>query len=551
MSSLLSSGKDLRFDGRPTPLKTSLFILICLGWLLPGLTGHTPWKYDEAVSQGIVHGLLHGSNWLSPDLAGTPYFNHPPLFYWVAALLAKSLQSILPDHDAARLASGWFMLLTFIGLAIAASSLFGSRAPRAAILIFIGSVGLVIRAHEMSAHLAWLAGISWVLAAIPWARTRSAMAGVMGGLGLGMAFLSQGLLALGLLLPLVMLTPLLIPAYRPAHPLRYGLLWLLTALPAVTAWPILLLLLDPHAFAHWEPFLLQPLLQPARWIDPEAIPPYYLGVITWFAWPAAPLAVAGLWTSGRRGLGTPSTRWLLLCLVLWLPTLGYGTAPRESNALPLLLPLSLLAAGGIDQLKRGASAALDWFGTLTFGLLTSVLWLGWIAQLIGHPTAVVQWLDSQLPGFQARFHWAQFTLSLAITLLWLLTIIHSRPSPRRAVINWTVGMTVSWILVMTLWLPYVEASRSYAPMMQALQRALPAHFNCLESSGLGEPQRGLLYYYLNLRTRALELEPHARCNLWLVQSHPEESFVVPAGWHLRWSGARNGDRGERFQLFEH
>lgn len=550
MSSLLSSGKDLRFDGQTTPFKTLLFFVVCLGWLLPGLTGHTPWKYDEAVSQGIVHGLLHGSDWLSPDLAGIPYLSHPPLFYWVAALLAQSLQGILPDHDAARLASGLFMMLTFLGLATGAWSLFGTRAPRATILIFIGSVGLVIRAHEMSAHLAWLAGISWVLAALPWARTHSAWAGIMGGLGLGMAFLSQGPLALGLLLPLLVLAPLLIPEYWPAHPLRYLLLWLMTALPAVTIWPTLLYFQDPHAFARWWPLLTQPLFDPARWIDPEALPVYYLGVITWFAWPATPLALANLWSNGRRGLGTPPTRLLLLCLLLWLPVLGYCTAPRESNALPLLLPLSLLAAGGIDQLKRGASAALDWFGTLTFGLLTGALWLGWIAQWVGQPAAVVQWLDRQLPGFQSRFHWSQFILSLGITLLWLLTITHSRPSPRRAVINWTVGMTVSWILVMTLWLPYVEASRSYAPVMQSLQRALPAHFNCIESSGLGEPQRGLLYYYLNLRTQTLERTPHARCNLWLVQSHPEESFVVPAGWRLRWSGARNGDRGERFQLFE-
>ncbi len=551
MRTLLSTEKNLSFDGKATPLKTALFLLVCLAWLLPGLTGHTPWKYDEAVSQGIVHSLTHGGNWLSPDLAGEPYLAHPPLYYWVAAFLVQCLNGLLPAHDAARLASGLFMAITMAAMATGARALFGPRAMRLSVLVLIGSVGLVIRAHEMSSHLAWLAGIAWTLAAIPLGRTHPRLGGLLGGLGFGIAFLSAGTLAFGLLLPILLLAPLVAAEYRPARPLSYLLLWLLTALPGLLVWPWLLRIHAPTQFALWWPSLTHDIFHPQQWLAHDAAPLYYLGVIPWFAWPAAPLALGTLWTGRLRGLAQPPIRLLLLILIVMLVVLGFSTTPRESNALPLLLPLSLLASGGIDRLRRGASSALDWFGMLTFGIVTAALWLGWVALLTGQPAPVVSFLESQLPGYQAAFHPAAFGISLVLTLLWVVTIVHSRPSPRRALVNWTVGMTVSWLLVMTLWLPYVEASRSYQAMLHSLARALPAHPGCIVSSGLGEPQRGLIYYYLDIRTQRLELGKHTDCRLWLVQSNPHDRFAVPSGWHLVWSGARSGDRTERFQLFEY
>jgi len=551
LRTLLSAEKNLNFDGKATPLKTALFLLVCLAWLLPGLTGHTPWKYDEAVSQGIVHSLLHGGSWLSPDLAGEPYLAHPPLYFWVTATLTGWLHGLLPAHDAARLASGCFMAITMLGVALGARDLFGPRAMRVAVLMLIGSVGLVIRGHEMSSDLAWLTGITWTLIAIPIARTRAMLAGIFGGLGFGVAFLSQGSLALGLLLPIVLLTPLLVPAYRPQHPLRHALTWLLSATPFLVVWPWALHEHAPHLFTLWWSVLVNPVLHPSLWMATDALPTYYFGVSAWFAWPAAPLALGALWNSGVRGLAIPQTRFLLFALIVMLLVLGFSTTPRESNALPLLLPLVLLASGGIDTMRRGAANAFDWFGMLTFGLITTVLWLGWIAQLTGQPTHIVNYLDAQLPGYHATFQPVAFGISLCLTLLWVVTILRSRQSARRALVNWTVGMTVSWMLVMTLWLPYVEASRSYQGMMQSLAKAIPPHAGCIASSGLGEPQRGLLYYFLNIRTQRMELGTRTHCRLWLVQSRSQEAFVVPSGWRLLWTGARAGDRSERFQLFEY
>ena len=77
----------IAFDGTSTPLKTALFVLVCAAWLVPGLIGHDPWKYDEAVVFGIVNEILRSGDWINLKLAGEPYFDKAPLFIWVATAL--------------------------------------------------------------------------------------------------------------------------------------------------------------------------------------------------------------------------------------------------------------------------------------------------------------------------------------------------------------------------------------------------------------------------------------------------------------------------------
>ena len=63
------------YDGTRTPLKTVLFLVLCLAWLVPGLVGHDPWKYDEALVFGVVTEMLRGGDWVMFRIAGEPYFD--------------------------------------------------------------------------------------------------------------------------------------------------------------------------------------------------------------------------------------------------------------------------------------------------------------------------------------------------------------------------------------------------------------------------------------------------------------------------------------------
>ena len=190
-----------------------------------------------------------------------------------------------------------------------------------------------------------------------------------------------------------------------------------------------------------------------------------------------------------------------------LVVLSAAAEPRASVVLPILLPLSLLAAAEADTLKRGFSGALDWFGILTFGLLGIVLWALWFDSLLqGLPESVAQTFRDTQPGFRPPFQVIAVVVSAFLTLLWLALVRPARRSNRRTVLNWAAGMTLVWGLYMTLWLPYLDSRRSYRPVAESLAVHLPAN-TCVASRNLGEPQGALLEYFIGLVTVREELQP--------------------------------------------
>src|SRR5258707_81481 len=98
----------------PFPAYSSHKAILALiaAWVALGLFGHGPWKPDEAYTFGLVYHILQTGDWVVPTLAGEPFMEKPPLFFATAALFAKLFGWALPLHDAARLASAFYVLVT-------------------------------------------------------------------------------------------------------------------------------------------------------------------------------------------------------------------------------------------------------------------------------------------------------------------------------------------------------------------------------------------------------------------------------------------------------
>src|SRR5260221_5689228 len=127
----------IAYDGTRTPLKTTLFLVVCFAWVLPGLVAPDPGKFDEGIGFGIVTEILRSGDWVQFRIAGEPYFDKAPLFMWVAATLAKLFGGLLPPHDAARLATGVFMAGTLRFLSLARFPAMCARPLRLCLLRFI------------------------------------------------------------------------------------------------------------------------------------------------------------------------------------------------------------------------------------------------------------------------------------------------------------------------------------------------------------------------------------------------------------------------------
>src|SRR5947207_1301498 len=164
--------------------------LLCLAWILPGLVAHDPWKPDEAYTFGIVYEMVRGGSWITTSLAGEPFFKEPPLYYLTAALSAVLFSPLLPLHDAARLATGFYMALTFLFCGLAGRELNGQGSGAFTAMLLLGCFGLAVRSHQLIPEVAGLAGFA--MAYFGCARAlRGYAGGFWLGTGIGVVFLSQ------------------------------------------------------------------------------------------------------------------------------------------------------------------------------------------------------------------------------------------------------------------------------------------------------------------------------------------------------------------------
>ncbi|MBI5751021.1 MAG: glycosyltransferase family 39 protein [Hydrogenophilales bacterium] len=538
-------------DALESPRKFGLLLLLCVAWLLPGLVGHAPWRPDEAGAMGIVQHILNTGKWLAPTLAGEPDLSFGPLYYWTAALFAQAFSWALPVHDAARLASGFYVALTLGALGFAARESFGPSMPRLALALMIGSVGLLAHAHEMITDTALLAGYALVLWGLALSARRANPAGVLIGAGLGIAFLARSVVPVAVI---VMTAALLLafPAWRTRRYARTTLIALVVSLPFLTIWPWLL-----HHFARAEFFIWWrienlPLLYKFSFAGAKSELVYFLRTLPWFAWPVLPIALWSLWGYRNKLLREPGFQLPLVFFGILFAVACLNAEKRDIHLLPILLPLTLLAVPGAETLRRGAANALGWFGIMTFGLFSAFIWFAWAALMSGHPERFYRHVLKLQPGFVPSFEWLAFVAALLLTVLWLLPLRQSFRSGRRAVFHWAAGITLMWGLAATLLLPWIDHGKRYTDVVLKLQRHLPSHYKCIGSAGLGEPQRGALYYHAGIVTKRAERAEFDAygCDVFLLQTDPRKRDARPgAGWVKLWQGSRPGDKSEAFALY--
>ena len=535
-------------DPNPITLaKAVLLALLCLVWLGTGLIGHDPWKSDDAISFGLIYSMLQNGDWLVPTLAGEPFMDKPPLFYWTAALFAKLFSSLLPLHDGARLASGFYSALTLLFIGLAGRKLYGENRGWAAVTILIGCLGMLVRAHEMITDLALLTGCAMMMYGFSLSQERVLRAGLWIGTGIGIGFMAKGFIAPLLFVLIAALLPALFEKWRVRNYFRSIAVAILFALPWLTIWPLLLYLHSPQLFASWAwTHNIGNWLDYAKGgISLDAF--YYLKNLPWLAWPALPLAFWVVWKSRNRLEQRDDLQLPLVSFAVMLVTLSLAPDIKEVFALPMLLPLTLLATASLAMLRRGAANALDWFGIMTFALLAILMWWGWAGLLLDNHAKITQWLKDYQPGYDPELQTVPFIIALIATALWVVLVWRVGRSMRRSVTNWAAGVTLIWILAMTLWLPWLDSGKSYRNMVASLKQSMPEQYQCVASEYLGEGQRAMLHYFGNIITRR---GPKQRCDLRLIQGDRlSKPLLDETRWEKIWEGSRKGDKNEHYRLY--
>lgn len=493
--------------------KHALWLAILLSiWAMYGLVGRDAWKPDEAM---VLGGLL---DWR--DRGVLLQTASAPLYTLMADMTAAVRELGLDYQNGARLASGIFALFAFLFTGMAARAMFGPGHEAPAVLALMGCLGLMLRAHALLPDTAMLMAYALLLLGLAEARDHAGRGFVL----LAAAFTGLALVRGGVDVAAGALIVLMTTLSR-----EWRTRALLTALPGALAVCALIVLMLDHAAA----------VPGASWLemshgflrnlrDPEAV----LSDLAWLAWPAWPLAIWAIWHDHRR-LGREFTLHPMLAALLVLFVVAHWPAySREGGAIVLLVPLSLLAAKAVESLKRGASQALYWFGVLTFLFFAWVFWMYFAAIEWGWPVEAARHMAKLTPTYASgAVATGAVSVAAGATLLWLVAIPFFPRAKVRPVLVWATGMTLTWLLLYSLFRPWADAGWGYRPMLAAMAERLPAKA-CLRAR-VDPDMEVMLRYHLPDHYRH-----DGACDYWLIAGQPSDLQLAGEPMRLLWSGAR-------------
>jgi 4-amino-4-deoxy-L-arabinose transferase-like glycosyltransferase len=544
-------------------------IALCLLYILPGIVRRDPWKVDDASGFGIMWTMAHGalSDWLSPNIVGMGMPNEAPLTYWIGAILIRVFGWLTGDALAARLSILVFFAIGTLAVWRTAYVLgrrsesqplklafggqpaamdYGRTLADGALLIYVASLGLLLRSHETAAtalQVSMVAVVMYAAACLfdrPTARAAT-------GLGVATGLL---LLTANWITPLLLFVSFVLVAalrYREVLPkLLMISLPIMMALPA--AWLLSRQVTTMASVADWLAIGRRELGMASTSNTREL-----LKTSVWYLWPAWPIAAWAVY-AWRSQLTLHILLPAAVVAGLALMTL-FSPSARDHALLPLLPPLAILATFGLPTLKRGAINAIDWFSVMTLSAIAGFIWLGWLAKQTGWPPQLAHNAFRAAPGFQPEFSSVALAVALMTSVGWLLLLywrLGRRPPVLwRAVVLSTGGIVLCWVLLMTLWLPWLNYRQSYAAVAEQLGAALPSTYGCVDTDEVGPAQRASFAYLGHVK---FSRPGDKRCEFLLVQddrllSKGGQMKSVDDRLTLLWQGRRAADRHELFRLF--
>ena len=544
-------------------------LLLCLAYILPGFLGRDPWRGADMTALGYMLELAQGHTpWLSPLLGDLPPETDGLLPYWLGAWAIQIGTPWLAPEWAVRIPFGLLLSLTLQATWYAIHDLarspgaqpvafaFGGEAEPAdyaramadgGLLALLACLGLAQPSHETTSYLVQLCCTTLVffgLAAAPHRKVWSLLALMVGLPGLVLSGAPTLALIYGLGGSVMCLCdPNNIGASR-TRLMAMGMALLALAVTAL-AWQLDL----------WRWRIVWPQNGTKEWAS--------LGrLLVWFTWPAWPLALWPLWRWRKQILSRQLHRHLML--PLWFVVISLGatlsTQPADRALLLGLPALAALAAFALPTLRRSVAALIDWFTLLFFSVSAIAIWVIWISTQTGVPAKPAANVAKLARGFEPEFSFVALALALLASAAWCALVWwragrHRQPIWKSLVLP-AAGATLSWLLLMTLWLPMLNYARSDAPQVRALVSAANQP-PCMHILGLDRGQIAALQFHGQLRL--LPLSNSIRCH-WLILAQETDaddpfaaSSVMPKlrHWKLHTIQGRPTDRNDALLLYRY
>ncbi len=541
---------------KPAVLLPVGILAICVLVSFAGLLDHDLWTPDEHREAALTLGMARSGNWVVPALAGEPFVEKPPLYYWGGALFLHVLGPAVGPIGALRLSSAFWGLSALVATGLLARRLFGRGTARLAAAVLATMPGFLYVTHRLlvdNALMAFTAAALWA-AAEAYVGRRWAWLPLAGVFAAG-AFLCKGaigpiIVALGAC-GLLWAQP---PSGDPA-PWRRPPVWLGHGLAVCCfvglagAWMLLFWReVGPDGWREWFwQNHFGRLLGRAERLGHREGPAYYLAALPVYILPW--LAPVGLWFARawrRRGAREPADGLLIAWALGGLLLLSLSVTKRDIYLAVLLPAVALMAADGVRRAldEPGAPAARLVRGSLA---VWTGVGLAGLAVLAAAPLAgprVREWVGGWGPGQAA----AALAFGWGLLSLWR----RAWPWPARA-----IGvMALTGLVVLGVLMPRVDRVKSYAPVFLDLGARLQAAPSARVAGwALDETSRGGFYFYCGLAfprlsaisevRRVLEGRHPAYNGVLAFSKEPPGAHpadVLPEGVIVRAEGRMGGSR---------
>lgn len=439
-----------------------------------------PWvlTFHEVNYAEPAREFLTTGDWLVPRIAGKPLWDKPPLMHWA---IAGSLAATGTEAEwAARLPSALAAAATALVVAALAARWHGGRVGLLAGLVQSTSVYVFMQGRLAEADMLLCAAVAAAFgcyAAGAVGRSPGERAPRRWAIGYfaaaGLAFLAKGPVG-----------PALIAVGSGLHALieRRRAPWRLLLDPAgwglmlamIVAWPAAAMLREPGLLENWWQHNAERF--GGGLTGGDRGPLFYLYTVPWMALPWTPMAVAGL-VGGPRSGGRPGSAWRLLgCwLVAGLVLLSFSSWKHKHYIIPLLPPLSIWAAVGLERLAYRRPRPVGPGRWRSPALVIAGVVAAAIGALVGLGTLTAVGAAAVAVGASLM---AAQVLRRA-----------GRPGPALGAIF--AGAWAAFVAVQSLAMPGFDLYRPRAELARRLARSLP------EGAGLavvGIPDPQVLYY---------------------------------------------------------
>jgi 4-amino-4-deoxy-L-arabinose transferase-like glycosyltransferase len=539
-------------------------------FILPSIFAYGPWKPDEPYVMGTIASYMQTADWVVPTLGGEPFLEKPPLFMWVAGVMASLASPWLPIEYGARFAISFFMVITALAVGLAARRFWGVGTGRYAVVLLLAQIGIAQHGRMLISDVSQLTGCAIALLGFASVLAQPRRGGVLIGTGIGIAFLSKGLLGVGFFAVMALLLPALPKAGLIWRTRKYALglcVAGITALPWLSIWPYALYQRSSVLFEvwFWQNNVGRFFGFSVNTLGAAHQKGHLLETVPWFTFPALPIALWVVWKWRAHFVQSAALQICVVLTLIMLVTFGISASGRVVYLMPMLLPLALLAVPGMRQLP----IPFDRFAfTASAGLFSAVvlsLWFVW-AVLVMPERPPFDWLQTRVPAnFSLRVNLLALLGAVGFSCAWLWLVRALRDTAGRSIVAWGGGLTAAWGIAFSLLLPWIDAEKSYQPVFASLHAHLPLEANCIASVGLGESERGVLHMMGGHHTLRREIDDKSvvladgtvrqqlsrDCDVLIVQAKANRRapIVQSSDWHMVWTGARLGETQERFWLY--